>query len=241
MVERKFNERMLYDFKENGSDIKFEEIMKDKDLKKYVFYVCHQKMRNYPSTLMAFEDFVNIGYLIIWKRIQSFKFICPVCGIQTKTETMYKLHTNSRHGEFIEPEKSISEYIKFNLGAYLQNQLRREYTSSRKSNIMTEPVFSSSFGSDEEEVSSCYKEVETSEKSMENDIVFKNHFNELINKFDKTTKEIFLYLFKYNYKQVEVAKILFKQNRYASEQSAAVVISKILRTKIHPIAREFFK
>jgi hypothetical protein len=240
MIERKFNERLLLDFKENGGELLFEDVMKDKDLKKYVYYVCHQKMRSYPSTLMSFEDFTNIGYLVIWQCIQNFKFICPVCGIQTKTETMYKLHTNSKHGKFIEPEKSISEYIKFNLGAYLQNELRKEYSSSRKSNIMTEAIFSPE-DNEEDDFIGGVKEFEISGISMEDDIIFKSCINELISMFDNVTKDIFIYLYKHKLKQIEIAKILFEQNRYASEQSAAVVISRTLKNKIYPIVREFFK
>ena len=232
---RLFNEELLLKFKENNSELLFEDIMYDKDLKSYVRSVCTIKMRSYPTALLTIDDFINIGYLVIWKCINSYKFICPVCKIYTKTEIMYKLHTEKKHGKFLEPKKNITEYIKFNLGAYLQNELRKEYSASRKSNIMTSPIFSP----DDDTENMSLKEIEISIEDMENNVIFKNTINDLLKLFDDIAREIFIYLYKYNLKQIEIAKILFKQNRYASEKSAAVVVSRILKSKIYPTVREF--
>lgn len=246
MNERRFDECKLLNYKKLGNEQDFEEIMKDKDLKRYIHYVCHQKLRSYPSSLMSFEDFVNISYLIVWQSIQNYKFICPECKSEIKSEVIYKNHTTKNHGKFVEPEKSISEYLKFNLGAYLQNELRREYSSSRKSNVMSINIFSPNL--DEENDNSYSIEFDLtnnindfSSNNIDDEIIFKNCINELVCKFDSITKEIFIYLYKHNMKQVEIAKLLFDQDRYASEQSAAVVVSRTIKNKIYPVMREFFK
>lgn len=241
--ERKFDEEKLLLYKENEDPILFEEILKNKDIKRYTLYVCNQKFKNFPSTLLSMEDFKNIADLILWKCILKYKFICPVCGITTKTQSMYKLHM-TKHGEYQEPLVGISKYIKFNLGAYLQNELRKEYSIDRQSNISTTSLSpTSNVGENDYEINNTNSvEYEIlGDYSIEDDYIFEDSMECLMKKFDPITKEIFYCMHKLNMKQVDIAIKLYNDGRYSSEQSAKVVISRIVKNKIRPVITEFYR
>jgi hypothetical protein len=241
MEERKFDESKLLLYKETGDESIFEEIVNNKDIRNYINSVCQQKLRNYPSSLMGFEDFSNLAYLVLWQCIQKYKFRCPICGIQAKTEAVYKLHMLTKHKEYIEPATSISKYIKFNLGAYLQNELRKEYSEERKSNIMTVSIFSPGDTEDEDETLSDRMEFEICQTSnFEDEVTFKHCLKYIVDKFDEQTKEIFILLFIENLKQIDIANKLFRDGRYVSEQSASVVVSRTVRNKIYPVLKEMY-
>lgn len=241
MEERKFDESKILLYKETGEESIFEEIVKDSSIRSYINSVCQQKLRNYPSSLMSFDDFLNLAYLVLWQCIQKYKFRCPICGIQAKTESVYKLHMITKHGEYSDPLTSISKYIKFNLGAYLQNELRREYSEERKSNIMTVSIFSPGSDDEDDETMSDRMEFEICQTdNLESDITFKHCLKYTVDKFDQQTKEIFVLLFMDNMKQIDIANKLYKEGRYATEQSASVVVSRTIRNKIYPVLKEMY-
>ncbi|MDF2615476.1 MAG: hypothetical protein K0Q47_131 [Sedimentibacter sp.] len=241
MEEKKFDESKILLYKETGDESIFEEIISNKDIKKYIYSVCHDKMRNYPSSLMGFDDFESQAYLVLWQCIKKYKFRCPICGIQAKTESVYKLHMLTKHNEYREPATSISKYIKFNLGAYLQNELRKEYSEERKSNIMTVSIYSGQNSEEKDETINDRVEFEFCQSNgFEDDVVFKQFLNDLVDKFDSQTKEIFIMMFLENMKQIDIANTLYRQGRYASEQSASVVVSRTIKTKIYPAITEIY-
>ncbi len=241
MEERKFDEAKFLLYKETGDEAIFEDIIKSSEVRNYIYSVCQQKMRNYPSTLMALDDFINIAYLVVWQCIHKYRFRCPICGIQAKTESVYKLHVITKHGDYHEPSTSISKYIKFNLGAYLQNELRREYSEERKSNVMSVSIFSPSSGEEDDETLSDRMEFEISQNgSFEDEVTFNHCLNGIVDKFDKQTKEIFIMLFRDNMKQIDIANKLFNDKRYASEQSASVVVSRTIKNKIYPVLKDIY-
>lgn len=237
-MERVFNESLILKYKETGDEKLFEEIINDKNVKKYVNYVCHQKLRNSPTTMYSHDDLVNLGYLIIWQSIHKYRFICPICKKQAKTHTAYKLHCLTKHNQYHEPQVSINRYLKFNLGAYLQNEIRREYSLERKSNVMTLSIYSPMSESDSEDISSTANDALefdiASEHLLENEVVFAEIVEILKKQFDDLTREIFEFLYKDKMRQREIAVILYQQGRYSSEQSAAVVVSRIIKNKINP-------
>jgi|GEM_PF-6574754 len=241
MEERKFDETKFLLYKETGDESIFEEIVKDKEIRNYINSVCYQKLRSYPSTLMSFEDFSNLAYLVLWQCINKYKFKCPICGIQAKTEAVYKMHMSTKHEEYSEPSISISRYIKFNLGAWLQNEVRNEYADERKTNTMTVSVFSPGNGDELDDILSDKFIFEICQvDGLEDEVTFEHCMSNIINKFDKQTKEIFVFLFKEKMKQIEIANYLFNDGRYASEQSASVVVSRTIKNKIYPVLKEMY-
>lgn len=242
--ERKFDEAKLLRYKETEDPILFEEILKDKDIKRYTLYVCNQKLKNYPTSLLSLEDFKNIADLVLWQCILKYKFICPVCGLEAKSESMYKLHMITKHEEYNEPAVSISKYVKFNLGAYLQNELRKEYSIDRQANLQTTSLFSPAENNKHDEKDNDnYSSVEyelTYDNKSENDFLFEDSMEKLMCKFDVVTKEIFYCLYKLNMKQVDIAIKFFNDGKYSSEQSAKVVISRIIKNKIKPVVEDFY-
>lgn len=241
--ERKFNEEKLLRYKETEDQLLFEEILNEQDIKNYVSYVCNQKLKNFPSTLLSFDDFKNIADLILWQCILKYKFICPVCGIKTKTGSMYKLHMSTKHETYDEPLVSISKYIKFNLGAYLQNELRKEYSVDRQSNLSTislfVPTFDNSSEHDNDNSNTLEYEIQD-EASIEDKFIFDDCMEILMNSFDSVTKEIFHSIYILDMTPTEVAIKLFEEGRYTSEQSAKVIISRTLNSKIRPAIKEFY-
>lgn len=233
-----FDENLILKYKETGEEKLFEEIINDKNVKRYVNYVCHQKLRNLPTTMYSHEDLVNLGYLIIWQSIHKYRFICPICKKQAKTHTAYKLHCLTKHDQYHEPQPSINRYLKFNLGAYLQNEVRREYSLERKSNVLTVSIYSPLDRNDAEDISSTANDaVEfdiASEHLLENEVVFTEIVEILKRQFDDLTREIFEYMYRDRMRQREIAVILHQEGRYSSEQSAAVVVSRIIKNKINP-------
>ena len=244
-IERKFNEKLILNYKENPTEELFVQIISDKTIKKYITYVCNQKLKNAPTTLYSLEDLKNISYLVIWQAISKFRFICPICGIQAKSESTYKLHCITKHNEYMGYKVSISRYIKFNLGAYLQNEIRKEYSLERKSNVMTISIYSPE-GASKNDSEDDYKANDSiefdiaSERIFETEFVFKEAIHEIKERFDPLSKEIFDYMFNENKKQNEIAEIFCRQGRYSSEQSAAVVISRTIKKKINPIIASLY-
>jgi hypothetical protein len=235
--ERKFNEELILEYKDTGCEDLFQTIITGKDIKKYVTYVCDQKLRHSPTTLYSMDDLTNIGYLVIWQSIHKYKFICPECGLHAKSNGAYKLHTLAKHGQYIEPKVSISRFLKFNLGAYLQNTIKREYSLDRKSNVLTVNIFSPD--DDTEEIyGSTPKGAEleiVSDVCLESAIVFKDVIEKVKGLLDPFAQEVFTYLYSDDMKQREIASFLHGQGRYSSEQSAAVIVSRVVKTKINPI------
>jgi hypothetical protein len=125
------------------------------------------------------------------------------------------------------------------MGSYLQNELRREYSKERQSNVMTISLFSPC-NNEDDDVNYGNQYDAISKSNIENDVEFKNCIELLLEKFDPFTKEIFTYLYKGNLKQVDIATIFHKEGRYSTEQSAAVVITRTIKNKICPIIEEFF-
>lgn len=241
--ERRFDEEILLRYKETEDPELFEQILNNKDIKRYTLYVCNQKLKNYPTSMLSIEDFKNIADLVLWQCILKYRFICPVCGLEAKTEAMYKLHTITKHGEYHEPRASISRYIKFNLGAYLQNELRKEYSVDRQANLQTTSLFSPMGGDDYEKDNDNSNAIEyelSYSCSQENDFLFENSMDGLMCKFDSITREVFYYLYKLNMKQVDIAIKFFEDGKYSSEQSAKVVISRIIKNKIKPVIEDFY-
>jgi hypothetical protein len=237
---RKFDEEKFLLYKETDDEYLFAEIIKDQNLKNYIYKSCQQKLRNCPTTLYSIDDLVNISYLIIWQCIHKYRFICPICGIQAKLQSSYKLHAISKHSEYIDPLNSISRYVKFNLGVYLQNEIRKEYSLERRSNVMTINIYSPDEHEDysEDTLTNDRKEMEiVSSFVLEDRIILKEFIKDLLSQFDNFTKEIFIYLFEYEMKQCDVAEILYNQGKYSSSQSAAVVVSRIVKNKINPAIR----
>lgn len=246
-VDRKFNESLILQYKETNDNLIFEQVIKDPDIKTYIKSLCIVKLRHSPTTLYSLDDLINIAYLIFWQSIHKYRFICPHCNLTAKTYAAYKLHAISKHGSFVEPKVSVTRYIKFNLGAYLQNEIRREYSTERKSNVMTINIFSPDEHTDAKgESESVYDNIEytgpelSSEMSVENEIIFDDTVSHLMEKFDSLTQKIFKYLFNDRMKQNEIAYILYKEGRYSSEQSAKVVVSRILKSKINPVISDMY-
>lgn len=237
-MERTFNEAMILKYKETGDESLFEEIINDKNIKNYVNYVCHQKLRNSPTTIYSHEDLVNVSYLILWQSIQKYRFICPCCKMQAKTYSAYKLHSLTKHNQYHEPVTSVSRYLKFNLGAYLQNEIRREYSLERRSNVMTVSIYSPMDEGSSDDISSTANDALefdfASDQLLENEVVFGDIVEILKKQFDDLTKEIFEYLYLEKMQQRDIAIILYERGRYSSEQSAAVVVSRIVKNKINP-------
>lgn len=233
-----FNEDLIFKYKETGDETLFEEVINDKSVKKYINYVCHQKLRNSPTTIYSHEDLVNLGYLIIWQAIHKFRFICPVCKMQAKTHAAYKLHTMTKHNQYHEPVASIDRYLKFNLGAYLQNEIRREYSLERKSNVMTMSIYSPMEASGSEDAYTTSNDAlefdMASEQLLENEVVFSEIVEILKKQFDEVTREVFEYMYNDRMRQRDIAIIFHEQGRYSTEQSAAVVVSRIIKNKINP-------
>jgi len=235
--ERKFNEELILEYKETNNEVMFQRIINDHDIKQYVNYVCGQKLRYSPTTLNSFEDLQNLSYLVLWQSIHKYKFICPCCGLHAKSFGAYKLHTLAKHEHYQEPRISISRFLKFNLGAYLQNEIKREYSLDRKSNVLTVNIFSP----DEEEMDIYGSTIEStefeivSELSLEDEIVFKDLVEKVKDLLDLFSGEVFSYLYHDCMKQSEIAEMLYGQGRYASIQSAAVIVSRIVKTKINPV------
>jgi hypothetical protein len=241
---RSFDEALIIKYKETNNESFFEEWINSSDIKKYVNYVCQQKLRNSPTNLYSQEDFVNLSYLILWQGIHKYRFICPFCKKQAKTSTAHKLHTLTKHGQYEEPKVSITRYLKFNLGAYLQNEIRREYSIERKSNVMTLSIYSplDEVGSDDTSSTSndALEYDFASEESMEDEIVFDEILVLIKKQFDELTKEIFELIYRDRLKQRDVAVILFNRGRYSSEQSAAVVVSRVIKNKINPAVASLY-
>lgn len=238
--ERKFNEELILSYKETSDDDKFTKIMNDTDIKKYVSAVAMQKLKNAPTTLHSFEDLYNLGFLIIWQSIHKYRFICPKCGIKAKTYSMYKLHTTVKHGEYLEPHTSISQYLKFNLGSYLQNEIRGEYSYSNKTNVMTIGIFS---GLDEGEEGPEGDSLEydlVSDFNLEDIIIFEDSIRRLKEKLDPQTQKIFSFWFDDGLKQQDIAAIFYERGYYSSEQSAAVVVSRTIKQKITPMLSNLY-
>lgn len=236
--ERKFNEELILEYKETGSELLFQEIIQDKDVKKYINSVCMQKLRYSPTTLHSLEDLVNIGCLVIWQAIHKYRFICPGCNLHAKTQGAYKLHTLAKHMAYLEPKISISRFIKFNLGAYLQNEIKREYSFDRKSNVLTVNIFSPDDNEQADIYGSTSDSVEleiVSDLKVEDEIVFKDVIEKIEYLLEPLAKEIFSYQYRDDMKQREIANLLYKEGRYSSEQSAAVIVSRVIKTKINPL------
>lgn len=231
-------------YKETNDEILFEQFINSKEIRSYVNYVCNQKLRNSPTTLYSQDDFVNLSFLIIWQAIHKYKFICPSCKKQAKTSIAYKLHTLTKHGEYQEPFVSITRYLKFNLGAYLQNEIRREYSIERKSNIMTLSIYSPTDGISSEDASiTSIDALEydfASEELLEDDVIFEDVLNLIKKEFDDLSKEIFERLYRDQLKQRDIAIILHERGRYSSEQSAAVVVSRVIKNKINPVIAKLY-
>jgi hypothetical protein len=73
-----------------------------------------------------------------------------------------------------------------------------------------------------------------SDQLLENEVVFGDIVEILKKQFDDLTKEIFEYLYLEKMQQRDIAIILYERGRYSSEQSAAVVVSRIVKNKINP-------
>jgi hypothetical protein len=235
--ERKFDEGRILEYKETNDERLFQEIIQDINVRKYINYVCGQKIKNSPTTLYSLEDLVNISYLVIWQAIHKFRFICPVCDLHAKSNGAYKLHTLARHGSYVEPKVSISRYLKFNLGAYLQNTIKREYSIDRRSNVMTINIFSPD-EADTDSYGSTYEGTKleiVSNVCLEETIIFQDVIEKVKNMLEPFSMEVFEHLYKGNLKQKEIAALFYEQGRYTSEQSAAVVISRVIKNKINPI------
>lgn len=236
--ERNFNEGLILRYKETEDELLFRQIINDPDILKYIKYVCSQKLRYSPTTLNSFEDMINISYLIIWQSIHKYRFICTICGLHAKSESAYKLHTLAKHGEHLEPKVNISRFLKFNLGAYLQNVIKSEYSLDRKSNVLTINIFSPDESTEGENSSGSANGTEfeiVSEICLESEIIFKDMITKVEELLDPMSREVFIYLYVNDMKQREIANLLYKQGRYTSEQSAAVIVSRIVKTKINPI------
>lgn len=241
--ERKFDEELILEYKETDNEFLFQSIIQNTDMKKYIAFVCAQKIRHSPTTLYSLEDLMNIGYLVIWQSIHKYRFICPECGLHAKSNGAYKLHQLAKHGHYNEPKIGISRFLKFNLGAYLQNEIKREYSYERKTNVLTINIFTPGEGKYDDISGSAYTDWESqsaefdivSDTNMESDIVFKDVVEKVKDLLDPLSQEVFTYLFNNCMKQREIANLLYKQGRYSSEQSAAVIVSRIVKTKINPI------
>jgi tRNA(Ser,Leu) C12 N-acetylase TAN1 len=79
-----------------------------------------------------------------------------------------------------------------------------------------------------------------SEESMEDEIVFDEILVLIKKQFDELTKEIFELIYRDRLKQRDVAVILFNRGRYSSEQSAAVVVSRVIKNKINPAVASLY-
>jgi hypothetical protein len=239
--ERLFGiEDKIFEYKDTNDEALFEQIIGDKNVKTYVTYTCHQKLKNSPTTLYSLDDLMNIAFLVLWQSIHKYRFICAHCKKQAKTHTAFKLHMVTKHEQYEEPAVSITRYLKFNLGAYLQNHIRAEYSQERRSNVMTISIYSPIEENNSEEHSKTsndnieFHQTMVSDELIENEFVFKDSIKGIVSNFDNFTKEVFSYLYEDRMKQIEIAELLFKAGRYSSEQSAAVVVSRIVKNKINP-------
>lgn len=242
MAKMTFNEDLVLEYLETNDEDIFIQIINTEDVKKYVNYVCRIKLANAPTTLFSHEDFVNIAYLIIWQSIKKYRFLCPVCGKQAKTASAYKLHTITKHEEYIEPKTSINKYLKFNLGSYLQNEIRREYSLDRKSNVATVNLYSP-LEEDELDGKSRASSIEselTEKDGVESPTIFKDVVESAMKHFDEFTKDIFNYIYIDRLRQTDIAEILYKQGKYSTIDSARVVVSRTIRKKISPCLIKYY-
>lgn len=233
-----FNEDRIHEYKRTGDDDLFGKILSE--LEGYIKTTCYQKLRNSPSTLYSMEDLISIAQVIVWQAIEKFIFICPECKAEFSTFELFNNHAIMKHNKELEPTPNISKYIKFNMGAYLQNEIRKEYCEDRKTNILTIDIFSPNQDDDEDSSHNSRLENSIITNNIEDDIIFNTIIKSIVIKFDEATREIFTLVFEEKMKQKEVAEKLFERGEYSSVDSAKVIVSRNIKNKIIPAIKEVF-
>lgn len=228
---------LMLKFKETQKIEDFEAVIKEEEMNRFITSTCRKKLGHCPTSLYDINDLINIAYVQVWRSINDYKFICPVCGLRAFTEKHFLDHVKNRHNTILRPKKEIEQHVIYNVGAYIQNAIRGEYADIRKSNIGTINIFSSFFNdgtNSEEEIENSKAEgyflgLERCSSINENEIIFKILMSTVMEKFDLMSRKIFnMYIFD-NMRQTDIAEILLREGAYSSKQSAAMMVSRKLK------------
>lgn len=239
---------LMLKYKVTHDQLYFDELMKDNDIKRLFKSIVRKKVLVCPTNMYGEDDLLSIAFIEMWRSIINYKFICPICGIKTMKYDAYKRHVKSRHGNWIDPKPTIDKHVLYNIGVYLQNAIRDEYNKGRKTNHYLNHIniFSPQDSSDEDN-NNIADEIEFDNieslffvgNDMQNEVIFKSMVKEVIKDCDEITKEIFNAFITSNIKNCDIAKDLYERGVYASEQSAAVMVSRKVKQILNKMV-EFY-
>lgn len=82
------------------------------------------------SRLNEPDDFESIGQVVIWKCLQTYKFVCPICDKQFKNFESYLRHPHNQQRVKI-PKFSLKSYIKLRILSKFQACIKREVAQKR--------------------------------------------------------------------------------------------------------------
>jgi hypothetical protein len=222
----------------------FEELYNDREIRKLFMSMSRKNINNCPTTLYDCDDLLSVAYIEMWRSIINYKFICPICHIRALTEKAYKKHMKKKHKKYLEPDPTISKYVLYNVGVYLQNRIRDEYNIKRMSNHSFNQI--NLFSPEEEDDIKSKREIEYSEYLIQQDsdfqdeIMFKVLVDDVLKDEDEITKDIFNAYIK-GYRKSDIAEDLYKKGIYLTKQSAAVIVSRKIRDIISKFSNKINK
>lgn len=233
--------RKMLDYKSTRNEVILNDILLDKDLVKYISGIARNKEKYSMTGLNTKDDLFSIGISRVWMAINQFKFYCPTCKKILKEEAAYLSHCQKYHNKkWLEPKKNIIDVVKYHVGVYIENALRKEKSDKNKSNAYDvkisdnqSPNEGDSMGGNDWSIMNNKTEIEKLEPDFSNDVLFTELVNSSTINMDDQAKEILFMLLEGKINK-EIAGILFEKGRYKSPESASVMVSKIIKGKIQP-------
>lgn len=232
-------ERKMLDYKEGQSEELLNEIITDPELKMYIKGIARKKEIHSMTGLNDKDDLYAVGISRVWSAIMDFKFFCPICNKILKTEDSYIKHCRIKHGtkNWLQPKKNIVEMVKYHIGVYIHNELRKERSKKNQANaynIKTPEVLQSD-STNSQEWGNLAKQTEV--EKVNGDFTTDVLFNELLRTstatMDEQSKEILIMLLNGSINK-DIAEELYRRGKYKSLDSASVMVSKIIKMKIRP-------
>lgn len=240
---KKFEQKrsLMIKYKETMNEDYFNQLLEDRIIKKLFTGIARKKIFNCPTTLHDIDDLVSVGYIEMWRSIINYKYICPVCNLKALTQEAYKKHV-IKHGSYFQPKPAIEKHVFYNVGVYMQNCIRDEYSTKNKTNHSLNQVNMFSPSGELSTQSDSMLEFRNIEKlhfigeGIENEVLFKMISEAVVSREDDLTQRIFNTYLKGTLK-CDIAKDLYQEGIYKSEQSAAVMVSR----KIKDIMSKFIR
>ena len=223
----------MYDFKETGDERILNEVMTK--MSKFINAVAWKKSTQSPTGLHTKDDLESIAKATIWRAIGKFNFYCPHCSLISLSEKGYRKHCKNAHGvKYLIPKVTIVKFVKYQIGTYLQNAIKTEYSIKNKSNVLTIPIFRPGFEDNtksENEVKYFNLDKLYESTDFVNDEIFKQLLELSSKNLDEFSNEILQCLIQ-NMSQREIANMLYDKGKYSSIESAAVMVSRTIKNKI---------